>query len=71
KTHQTMLLVTHSISEAVFLGDRVLVLSPRPAKVVDDLQVDIKRPRGAHTRGEESFVRLCQIAREKLGLASD
>ncbi|MDG7000657.1 MAG: ABC transporter ATP-binding protein [Nitrososphaerota archaeon] len=71
KTHQTMLLVTHSISEAVFLGDRVLILSPRPAKVVDDLIIGIKRPRGVHTRGEESFVKFCQIAREKLGPASD
>lgn len=70
KTHQTMLLVTHSISEAVFLGDRVLILSPRPATIIDDLQVKIERPRGAHTRGEESFVRLCQIARERLGLGS-
>ncbi len=71
KTRQTMLLVTHSISEAVFLGDRVLVLSPRPATVVSDLRIDIERPRGAHTRVEDSFVKLCQIAREKLGLASD
>ena len=41
----TTILVTHSVSEAVSLSDRVIVLSSRPAEIVDDIQIDLDRPR--------------------------
>jgi NitT/TauT family transport system ATP-binding protein len=46
----TFLMITHLIEEAVFMSDRVIVLSKRPAKVIGDIPIDIPRPRTEHER---------------------
>jgi len=44
-TKKTVLLITHSIREAVFLSDRVYVMSPSPGQIIDCIDIDLDRPR--------------------------
>ncbi|HZS55972.1 MAG TPA: ABC transporter ATP-binding protein [Bryobacteraceae bacterium] len=45
ETHKTIFFVTHGVDEAVYLADRILVMTPRPGRVVLDLKIDLPRPR--------------------------
>jgi NitT/TauT family transport system ATP-binding protein len=58
KSH--IIFITHDITEALLLADRVIVLSPRPAQIVGDLQVPFTRPRAASLMHEDRFVNLSQ-----------
>ena len=53
--NQTVLFITHSIAEAVFLSDRVLVMSARPGKVIADLSIDLPEDRTVETRQDPRF----------------
>jgi NitT/TauT family transport system ATP-binding protein len=59
ETGKTILFVTHGIQEAVFLADRVIVLSARPARMVATIEVNLPRPRTMEIKAEKEFGQLC------------
>lgn len=62
----TVIFVTHSIPEAVFLADRVVVMSPRPGRIEKIVPIDLPRPRGLVTREMTHFFELITEVRESL-----
>jgi NitT/TauT family transport system ATP-binding protein len=66
KSGSTIVFVTHSIPEAVFLSTRVVVMSARPGRVADTIDVDLPQPRTAATREEARFFELVTEVREAL-----
>lgn len=63
---RTALLITHSIDEAVLLGDRLIVMSRRPGRIRLDIPIDLPRPRDANTENHPRFLEIRQAARDLL-----
>lgn len=66
ETDTTVIFVTHSIPEAVFLADRVVVMSPRPGRIEQVVPIDLPRPRDMATREAPRFFELVTQVRESL-----
>ncbi len=67
KTKKTILIVTHSISEACFMSDRVVILSSRPGRITRIITIPLGRPRDRSMVETRAFGRICGMVREALG----
>jgi NitT/TauT family transport system ATP-binding protein len=67
KTKKTILMVTHSISEACFMSDRVVVLSHRPGRITRIVTIPLGRPRERSMVDTKAFGRICGMVRDALG----
>lgn len=65
-TEKTVLFVTHSIEEAVYLSDRVLVMGRRPSTIRADVAVELPRPRSRSVRGDPRFLECCEVLRRTI-----
>jgi NitT/TauT family transport system ATP-binding protein len=68
RSGSTVVFVTHSIPEAVFLSTRVVVMSARPGRIADVIEIDLPQPRTARTREDSRFFELVTAVREALAL---
>jgi NitT/TauT family transport system ATP-binding protein len=68
--HATTFMVTHSIAEAVFLGDVVFVMSARPGRIAEVIEIDLPRPRTFAMTTEPHFGELVQHVRDQLDLGA-
>jgi NitT/TauT family transport system ATP-binding protein len=66
QTRKTIVLVTHSINEAVFLADRIVLLSPRPGRIDTVVDVPFERPRSLDVQSTESFQTIAKDLRHRL-----
>ena len=60
---KSILFITHSIPEAVFLSDRIVVLSERPGRTIREVEIDLPRPRTLATMAEKRFAEHCNALR--------
>lgn len=62
----TVVFVTHSISEAVYLSDRVVVMSARPGRILSEVTIDLDRPRSRQMLGTPAFIAYEQTLRDRV-----
>jgi len=70
ETRKAVLFITHSIQEAVFLADKIVVLSERPAHVIEVLDVDLPRPRAGDVVSNPRFAAMCAHLRDFFQIGS-
>ncbi|SDD90224.1 NitT/TauT family transport system ATP-binding protein [Massilia sp. PDC64] len=58
RVNTTIIFITHDIDEALFLADRILVMSPRPGRIIDEIRLDFARPRHPDVMTSSHFTRL-------------
>jgi NitT/TauT family transport system ATP-binding protein len=66
RTKKTVVFVTHSIPEAVFLSTKIVVMSPRPGRIIDVIETDFPRARTLDIRETQAFLKVAQRVREGL-----
>lgn len=66
---QTVLFVTHDVDEAIYLSDRIYLLSPRPGRILRELTVDLPRPRDVHIASDDRFQSLRDTILSTLGVS--
>jgi NitT/TauT family transport system ATP-binding protein len=66
ETQSTIVFVTHSIAEAVFLSTRVVVMSPRPGRITEIIPIDLPQPRTNAVREDPRYFELVTRVREAL-----
>ena len=66
RTGKTIVFVTHSIPEAVFLSTKIIVMSPRPGRIIDVIETNLPRKRNLDVRETSEFLKIAQRVREGL-----
>jgi NitT/TauT family transport system ATP-binding protein len=66
KTGKTVIFVTHSIAEAVFLSNRIVVMSPRPGRILEIIESDLPADRGLDIRETTAFIDIAHRVRQAL-----
>ena len=64
---QTILFITHNVAEAVFVSDRVFVMGTNPGRILEEVKIDLPRPRSADIVATREFVRYKELLTRKIG----